>query len=124
MITFIRRAIEGDCRCPGPFSPEDPPTCHHWWECEWGRIDYGDPRPDRGQIGHLMLTVDTYVDHLLIKPVTWPHKGGRTDSASRDGDRMFVHSEWNGHSWTWELFPAKFADGRDFDGLLIGRWPD
>jgi hypothetical protein len=101
-------------------------TDDHVVECDWGVIEHGDPRPDRGQIGHLMLTMRDYVDQLAKDgPCLWAHKGYRCDHAFFDGGRVFVRSTWRDQSWTWELFDAHWSDGCKWPiGLMVGRWPD
>ncbi|WP_207543269.1 hypothetical protein [Mycolicibacter heraklionensis] len=63
--------------------------------------------------------------------------------ASRCDDRIFIHTEYplyhedglrfedgnerpvtGSQRWTWELFPAHFADGKGPDDIFVGRWPD
>lgn len=120
----IWRGAAGECICPGPHSPDVEWTCHHWWECEFGRLEHSDPRPDRGQIGPLMLTTPHYLESLLKSgPCLWLNKGGRVDSASVHDGREFMHVQWRGQRWTWELFDAYFRDKPAFE-LLVGRWPD
>ncbi|AFQ97469.1 hypothetical protein DOROTHY_79 [Mycobacterium phage Dorothy] len=126
MSLEIRRGTHGPCKCPGPYGPDEEIQCSHWWECDWGVIEHSDPRPDRGEVGHLMLATTGYVDLLLNNgPIPFLMKGGRVDSASVDGDRLFVHIEWGGKRWTWELFEAHICVGKGWPhNLLIGRWPD
>lgn len=100
-------------------------------ECDWGVIEYPNPQPHLDQVGHLMLTSVEYVHGLLTNgPKVRLDEDGRIDSATTNGDRLFVprlfvHTEHNGRRWTWELFPAHWWDditnGYDW---LIGRWPD
>lgn len=125
MSLEIRRGTEGDCVCPHSH-PDGSWRCRHWWECDFGILEHTDPRPDRGEIGYLMVSTQDYFENLLQSSTVWPRKGWRRDSASVRGGRRFQHSEWNGQRWTWELFDAHFHDRgpTDKQQLLIGRWPD
>src|SRR5690349_14569819 len=128
MSVELRITTEGDCTCGKPYPTDNPPPEHgHHVECDWGRIDYPEPRPDRNEVGHLMLTSAEYVAELIAYGPQM-RRSGRIHSATRDhdGQRAFARSEdAQGRSWTWELFDAHWWDGKD-NGVrwLIGRWPD
>lgn len=96
--------------------------------CDWGTIEHPEPRPDLAEVGHLMVTTGDYVDKLLRQPGALkvpprgPHIGFH--SATTRGGRTFVHHDYNGQRWTWELFPAHWWDGLKVSDLYVGRWPD
>lgn len=98
------------------------------YECDWGVIEHSEPRPDLAQVGHLMVTTDDYLADLLTTPGAYriPPKGPQIGlhSATENSGRLFAHHDYNGRRWTWELFPAHFADGKGPEGVYVGRWPD
>lgn len=110
--------------------------------CNWGTIDHPDPRPDRGEVGHLVIVI---TDAFTQKPI-YLHRG--FDDHGRELLQQYTYSEHDGRSfvhtaypcyrasdnpgagptpqtmrWTWELFPAEFDDGLG-PNIMIGRWPD
>lgn len=90
--------------------------------CRWGVIEHSCPRPDRGQVGPLMIVTPDYLRELIDNgPREWPHGG--THSVTTDGRRVFAHHDYHGQRWTWELFPAYFTDNLG-PPICIGRWPD
>ncbi|EFG75263.1 hypothetical protein HMPREF0591_4826 [Mycobacterium parascrofulaceum ATCC BAA-614] len=95
-------------------------------ECDWGIVEYPNPQPHLDRVGHLMLTAADYVTQLLTAgPATRLDEDGRIDSATTTDGRRFVHTEYKGHRWTWELFDAHWWDGiTNGHDWLIGRWPD
>jgi hypothetical protein len=89
--------------------------------CRWGVIEHSCPRPDRGQVGPLMIVTPDYLRELIDNgPREWPHG---THSVTTDGRRVFAHHDYHGQRWTWELFPAYFTDNLG-PPICIGRWPD
>lgn len=125
MSVELRFVIEGECD-HGPKSIDEPRAeCAHHLECCWGRVEHPDPRPDRNEVGHLMLVGTDYVQELLANgPLLRQKRAGRVDSVTSDGERLFAHVDYYGKHWTWELFEAHFADGEGPDNMLLGRWPD
>ena len=137
MSVEIRYMTEGDCRCPGPYGPDEEPTCRHWWECDYGpvsRFDIRNPAP-------LIITGRDWVHDVFkqggqrrshgrvhtISVVPYPNDQGDIDENSPI--RMFHRIDFRGRSWTWELEPAHWAEkpGRDNNAHLpiyLGRWPD
>ena len=149
----LRITTEGECTCGKVYPTGNPPPGHdHHVECDWGRIEHTDPRPDRGEVGHLLLAMGWSVGATLnggpayrgrdIDPdgrVRWQEYSATT----QDG-RLFIHTAYPIYShgdgmpsedggelpptgfrrWTWELFPAHFADGKGPEGIYVGRWPD
>ncbi|QDF19749.1 hypothetical protein QEH38_gp17 [Mycobacterium phage LilSpotty] len=94
------------------------------FECDWGVIEYGDPRPDLDQVGHLMLVTPDYVEQLLESgPRLAPNSSRAMHSVTVDSGRTFAHVDYFGKRWTWELFEAVMSDGQGPD-ILVGRWPD
>ena len=125
MSVELRITTEGVCTCGTPYPTDDPfPPHDHRVVCDWGIVEHPEPRPDRNEVGHLMLTSTKYVRELLTNGPQ-ERRTRRIDSAFRDGDRFFCRSAYQGSSWTWELFDAHWWDGKG-NGLdwLIGRWPD
>ena len=89
--------------------------------CQWGVIEHSCPRPDRGQVGSLMIVTAEYLRELLDNgPREWPRG---THSVTTDGRRVFARHDYNWQRWTWELFPAYFTDNQG-PPICIGRWPD
>jgi hypothetical protein len=124
MSVELRCAVEGDCTCGKPRPVGSVSTCRHWIDSDWGIVEHTDPRPDLGQVGHLMVTHADYIRYLAKDgPYMSPTKGGRIDSVTFDGDRVFCHSEWRGNRWTWEVFDAHWWDHLPSE-IMIGRWPD
>lgn len=100
-----------------------------WWndtndlECDYGVIEYGDPRPDRAEVGPLMLVTDDYLLELMFEPQPRSaHEGALHQVTTADG-RLFAHVYHGGGHWVWELFNAHFQDGQG-PGIHVGRWPD
>lgn len=89
--------------------------------CQWGVIEHSCPRPDRGQVGPLMLVTAEYLRELLDNGPRERPRG--THSVTTDGRRVFAHHDYRGQRWTWELFPAYFTDNLG-PPVCIGRWPD
>lgn len=143
-------ATEGDCTCGTPYPADKPPPTHgHHVESKWGRINHPDPRPDRNEVGHLILGLPMRVKAAM----NGEYRFRQRDTAGRrlwqeyrtttQGERTFLHTAWPIYDhgdgipagdrgelrptpiqrWTWELFPAHFADSPDVP-WLIGRWPD
>lgn len=86
----------------------------------WGVVEYGCPRPDLGEVGHLMLAVRPLVKDLLSNGPQ--RRRGALHSATFAGDYIFAHIEYRGYRWVWELFDAHFADSHEL--VYLGRWPD
>jgi hypothetical protein len=130
----IRMVVEDQCNCGNPYPSDNPPTCFHFLECEWGKIPFTNtnPKPEHGEVLHLMLTTRYWVE-LLLKdgPVLYPPMLRQPPwfekrySGSVDGDRIFVSLEYRDMKWTWELFEAHWAnEGFGAEDVMIGRWPD
>jgi hypothetical protein len=133
----IRMVVEGECNCGNPYPSDNPQpaTCFHFIECEWGKIPFttiANPKPENGDIGHLILTTQNWVESLLkggpifypplLRQPPWFEKRYR---GSVDGERIFIHLEYREMKWTWELFEAHWAnEGFDAQDVMIGRWPD
>lgn len=94
--------------------------------CDWGVIEFGDPRPERGEIGPLILATADYVRELSAYPHPQCAKNSRAlHQITRDGDRLFAHVFYFGKHWKWELFEAYMADGLGpdiFVGKLVPPW--
>jgi len=150
MSMELRFVIEGECDHGPKYDWEPRSECQHHIECNWGRIDYADPRPDRNEVGHLILITPEMVEKDLIAPqyqsrsidpdgrVCWQEY-----SATQNGDRLFVRTAYPiyshgegirtedggevaptpARSWTWELFEAHWEDGSGPE-IYVGRWPD
>jgi hypothetical protein len=118
----LRMTVEGHCECGIPHDIGYRSECRHNLVCEWGVIEHSAPRPDRNQVGHLMLITPDYVGQLLSSPQA--HPPGALSSATIDGERLFVHMDYQGHKWTWELFEAHWGDGKNRPEVFVGRWPD
>lgn len=112
------------CHCGVPYPSDCPsvPGCRHYIECDWGVIYNSEADPHKG-LEHLILTTESYVENLLASGPRPSSRGG-THSASRDGDRVFVHLDYDGRRTTWEVFPAYFDDGGGPHDIVVGRWPD
>jgi hypothetical protein len=94
-----------------------------WGGCgtPWGDIEHSDPRPDRGEVGHLMLCMPEYADRLLSTGPELHH--GALHSVTESARGRFAHVEYGRARWTWELLPAHFSDGQG-PPILLGKWPD
>jgi len=134
MSVELRITVEGECTCGTPYAPgEEPPPHWHHLECDWGRIDHPMPRPDRGEIGHLMLITRSYFGELFKHGPRL--RQGRIESVDAvpdapDGEitddtplRLYAYIDTPEGRWTWELFDAHWANGKGPD-VYIGRWPD
>lgn len=97
---------------------------------DFGEIEYSQPRPWLGEVGHLCLAGGDWVRKLLTDGPESKMAGAQVWSATADGDRVFVRLDWNpGHglpagSWTWEMFDAHWADDQKHQAVMVGRWPD
>lgn len=124
MSVEIRVICDRPERCdmgiPRPSGYDD--WCHHRMECDWGIIENSEADPRRG-IKHLVLVTGDVLRRLLDQGSEPNPRGGLT-SATYDGERFFMHLDYNGQHWTWQLFAAHFDDHKGPDDLLIGRWPD
>ncbi|XTP37106.1 hypothetical protein ACORG1_13190 [Mycobacterium sp. TJFP1] len=151
MSIELRTVIEGECTCGVPYGRDEKPPAHsHHIECDWGRIDHPDPRPDRDEVGHLLLVTPAIVELDLIAAQYHSREidpDGRVQwqeySATRRDGRLFIHTAYPIYShgegvptadggevtpvtarrWTWELFEAYWQDGRGPE-IYLGRWPD
>lgn len=130
MSVELRMAVTGDCRCGTPHPVSDglivtkrkKASCQHELVCEWGILENTSADPLReGGPRHLMLITPEHAQLLQFQPHIGPY--GDIDSATVVDERVFVHKEFNGHRWTWELFDAHWWDGQGPE-ILIGRWPD
>lgn len=126
MSIEVRWVIEGECRC-GTVQPIGAPiTCTHRLVTEWGEIAHYDPRPDRGEVGHLILTMPSWFSEVHRSgPALF--RDGRAYTATVDGDRRFLHLAFGRVRWTWEMFDACIAAplvGGRAVSVLLGRWPD
>ena len=114
-------------------------SADHNLECDWGVIEHGEPRPELGQVGALMLATPDYIAELFA---TGPQPGNKdpevTHSVTVIGDpayetlhpywiltteALYAHVDYRGHRWSWELHPARFWDDQG-PPILLGRWPD
>jgi hypothetical protein len=130
----IRMVVEGQCNCGNPYPSDNPQTatCFHFLECEWGKISPTNPKPEHGEVLHLMLTTRYWVEILLKDgPFLYPPMLSQPPwfekrySGSVDGDRIFVSLEYRDMKWTWELFEAHWSDLTvGAEDVMIGRWPD
>lgn len=124
MSVELRLTVQGHCECGVPHNiGEYQSQCVHDVGCDWGVIQYSDPRPALGQVGHLMLATGWWVGAMLNKGPRRDDRYGQTSVTEQDG-RLFIHMDWEDQHWTWELFKAHFSDGKGPDDLFIGRWPD
>lgn len=119
---------EGECECGIPRTiGERPPRCVHRVVCVFGELQYSPPRPARGEVGHLVLTTQRYFRHLMSHGPhdSWQDGYRETRSASKVDGRDFVHLDFEGYRWSWEVHPAHWEDQRQDDvPLLIGVWRD
>lgn len=94
------------------------------WECDWGVIEHGEPRPHLGLVGELMSSSVEYIEQLLQHPgrpceaARGPEFGMHSATEDSTG-RRFAHHDWDGRRWTWELHKAHFVD--DGEVVYIGR---
>lgn len=113
----------------------------------FGEVEHPCARPDRDEIGHLMLAHLPWVKLLLSGNChgivqSW---GGRWSAFERDGrvfarldyrpfrlgvllDRMLGNlvedePEPTEKSWTWELYETDLMDA-NAEPMLLGVWPD
>lgn len=127
MSVELRWVVEGECNCSVPRLSTEPATCRHHVECDWGRFTNADLSP-HPPIHYLMIAHTSWVSYVkkngpTIAPRYVDESEGGIVSVTSENDRTFFHLDHNGQRWTWELFPAHFAD-RYPSGLLVGRWPD
>lgn len=121
MSVEIRSVTEGHCNCGTVLTADTPSTCTHRWVTDWGEIEHPNPRPDRGEVGHLLITdAGWFHDLCHWGPALFPD--GRVYRAT-DGARRFLNLQYGQERWTWEMFDAHWADGHPVP-MLIGRWPD
>lgn len=91
--------------------------------CDYGAFEFGDPRPDRDEVGPLMLVTADYLKELMEDRRPQAASGGALHQVVADGDRLFAHVHYFGKHWVWELFEAHFQDGEGPE-IYVGRWPD
>lgn len=94
-------------------------------ECDWGVIEHSCPKPERGELGPLMIISADYAELLRDDPeaARRQYSSSYDDSVSALGSRLFAHIGHAGKRWTWELFEAHWWDGPD-PRVYVGRWPD
>lgn len=126
----LRVVVRGECLCGTPYPIGDRPgDCRHDVVSTWGEIEYPAARPDRGEVGHLILAPRGWVDSMARGGYGVSNAcAGSTWAASTKRDkgsptRRFLHLAYDGRGWTWEMFRAHWDDNRGPD-LYIGRWPD
>lgn len=99
--------------------------CEHRLMSPFGHVEHTAPRPDRGEVGHLMLTTPCYTKVLLEQgpqPNTCnPHQ---LDSVTVEAGKLFAHIHFQGEHWVWELFDTVWRDEDDWPVVQLGRWPD
>lgn len=110
-----------------------------------GEVEHPEPRPDRGEVGHLMLAAADWVAQLITDGPQLMRWGG-VFSASTDARGTFVRLDyepfklglhaWCGvpvpepeslaGSWTWQMHDAHWSNDRGVGcrPLMIGCWPD
>jgi hypothetical protein len=66
-----------------------------------------------------MLVTHRYINHLAAGGLT----AANTALDIRE-DRMFLHLDYSGNRWTWELHEAHWWDHLPEQRVFIGRWPD
>lgn len=93
-------------------------------ECDWGVIEHSDPRPDRQEVGPLMLAVGWCIGGRLDKGPIPDDRYGLVNVKMEDADRLFLQIDTAEQRWTWELFEAHWEDGQGPKNMLVGRWPD
>lgn len=146
----LRIVIEGQCDHGAKYPWESRTQCQHHVECDWGRIEHPDPRPDLDRVGHLILITPKMVELDLDAPQYQSREidpDGRVRwqeySATRQGGRLFIRTAYPIYShgegipsdgggetapitvqhWTWELLEAHWQDGKGPE-IYLGRWPD
>jgi hypothetical protein len=92
--------------------------------CDFGEIVHSDARADRGAVGELMTIGVGFVEQLLtVGPQTaaW----GGTWSAVEDPEtgELSAVLTYDEQSWEWELFEARWSDGKVRMPIYVGKWP-
>lgn len=127
MSLELRMVTEGDCECGQVWPRGHKYTkCRHPVVCDLGEIEYTDPRPAKGEVGHLMLMSVRFADQLQSQGprVRWRDGYHEIHSVTRDEDgQAYAHLEFEGFRWTWKLITAHWWDRGDPD-MLVGVWPD
>lgn len=93
----------------------------HQCESDWGVIEHTRARPERGEVGHLILVSVTGYHQLIHGPMP---EGASMATRSFSGDRAFYCLDYDGQRWTWELFETHWVDEPGSHPVFIGRWPD
>jgi hypothetical protein len=88
--------------------------------CDWGNFPHSNPRPDRREVGELMIATREYVEQLKAGSLMYH---GAVHSVKEKNGRMFARIDWYRKHWTWELHEARWWDGAGPE-VLVGRWPD
>lgn len=91
----------------------------------WGQIEEGQPRPELGRVGHLMITTTAYLIHLLeVGPIPAHSCPSVLHSAEFAADGFhYAQVDYAGQRWRWRLHPARFSDDSG-EPIWLGVWPD
>lgn len=119
----LRITTQGECDC-GPLADHWNTVGHqHGIECDWGTIEHPNPRPDRDEVGPLMLITRSYVDMLLSDGPVLASWGSLYSAQHVDG-QTFLNITHDRHWMIWALHPAHWANQPDWPAPYVGRWPD
>lgn len=93
-------------------------------ECDWGVLkDAGAAHPERGF--EPLILIDGNRLRRLLSDGPLERNWGGVSSASRDGDKTFLHIDFDGQRATWELFPCHFVGVfEERTGWSIGKFPE
>jgi hypothetical protein len=120
------------CICRQPYFEGQEPNCVHEFVTDFGVVEHPLPRPDRGEVGPLILADHEWVEFSCgRRPALLAFRDTEVSFTRRDG-RTFLHCDYpvsgdNPRRWTWELFEAHWepdSPHQDNRPMLIGRWPD
>lgn len=130
-VIEIREVVTGECRHGIAYC-----ASQRKFMTLWGELEYPCPRPDRDEVGHLLLTDMSYAMKLLVNgPKRGPGGGIHMHSVTSDKGILYAHIDFQAdvdsprRSWVWRLYPAAlfFCDGSQWNppgGAALGRWPD
>lgn len=132
MSVELRITTHGECDHGPKYWWEPRSECAHHVECDWGRIEHPQARPDRGEVGPLMLVSRDYFGKLFkkgqLRRIGGFHSVDAVPAEEPVTDetelRLFFYVDHDGRRWTWELFEAHWADGNPRPRVYVGRWPD
>jgi hypothetical protein len=92
--------------------------------CDFGEIVFPDARADRGAVGELMIIGVDLVEQLLSRGPREFRWGVWSAAEDPESGELSATLTFGDSSWTWELYEARWSDGKVRMPMYVGKWPD